>query len=962
MSQLRIFVICVIALLSLAGSAGAATPFSVLPTFDCYIGNDPQMGPTGADTNGEGMHARNQATRRRVSYVTYDISTTRGPGQVFLNVSFSNYGYDVGRVDVYGVLEPSEHLVAAGINWNNAPGVKNNPTPPVDSEVALDPADLTGVLVTFDAPARGTRASTETSQALADFLNSDTDGFVAFLFAPNGASKAILRTVNYTNGGTKLEGEVGGTPVQALNPDPADKATDVWRDAVLGWKPGTAAAAHNVYFGTSLESVTAADGANSPGVLVSLNQDANSYDPPGHLEFDKTYYWRVDEVNAPPDSTVHKGAVWSFTVEPFAREVGNVTATASSSEATSGPENTVNSSGLENGLHSTLDKAMWLSAKSGPQPTWIQFQFDRTYKLHEMWVWNYNISVESIVGLGLKTVTVEYSVNGTDWASLGDVEFTQGPSSDGYAHNTTVDFQGVGAKYVRLTPKSNWGGTVTQYGLSEVRFLYIPAHATRPEPASGSTGVSPDVVLSWRPGREAAVHKVYFGTDGQAVADGTAPVVSRTEANYAPPALEFGTTYSWKVVEVNEATSPSSWESDLWSFSTQEFSIADDFEGYTNESPNRVFQTWTDGYGFSPDEFFPKGNPGNGSGAMIGYDPTAGDIMEKTVIHGGTQSMPVEYNNVESPFYSEVDRTWQTPQDWTVYSADTLQVCVRGNAIRFIEPSPGSVTMSGAGADIYGTADQFSYVYKSLEGNGLMIVRVDSIENTEPWAKAGVMIRQGLGADSQFAAVYATPGQGVRYQARLLAAGEATSDTSVATPEQITLRAPVWIKLERSGSACNAFYSTDGAKWTAMSWNPQTLNLMGTVTIGLAVTSHVAGVAATAEFSGISTSGGVSGSWRFTQIGIDQPLNSRDDLYVVLQDSAGHFAVVTHDDRNAVLQDTWREWRIPLSKFGAGVNVAAVKKITIGVGNRQKPTPGAAGMLFIDDIGFGRPAAAVSQP
>lgn len=141
MCKSLVYLTCLIGLLCSTSGVWGATPFSILPTFDCYIGNDPQMGPTGADTNGEGMHIRNQATRRRVSYVTYDISTTRKPGQMFLNESFNNLGNDTGRVDVYGVPEAGEHLVAAGINWNNAPGVKNDPTPPVDSEVALDPAD-----------------------------------------------------------------------------------------------------------------------------------------------------------------------------------------------------------------------------------------------------------------------------------------------------------------------------------------------------------------------------------------------------------------------------------------------------------------------------------------------------------------------------------------------------------------------------------------------------------------------------------------------------------------------------------------------------------------------------------------------------------------------------------------------------------------------------------------------------
>ena len=746
--------------------------------------------------------------------------------------------------------------------------------------------------------------------------------------------------------------------MQARDPNPADKATDVWRDAVLSWRPGTTAAARDVYVGTSLEDVTAAAAGNAPGVLVSLGQDANTYDPPGHLEFGKTYYWRVDEINAPPDSTVFKGAVWSFTAEPFARPVANITATASSSDVTGGPENTINGSGLDgNGLHSTVDKAMWLSAKGGTQPTWIQYQFDRVYKLHEMWVWNYNMSVESFLGIGFKTVTVEYSANGTDWTVLGEVEFTRGASAEGYAHNTTVDFRGVAAQYVRLTPKSNWGGLANQYGLSEVKFLYIPAHATEPQPASGKTGVSPDVVLGWRGGCEAALHEVYFSADQQAVVNGTALVDTVGQAGYdpAPLNLELGKTYYWKIVEVNQAATPGAWESGVWSFSTLEYFAIDDFESYTNDSPNRVFQAWIDGWGFSEDVFFPSGNPGNGTGSLVGYNPEAGTIMETTIIHGGKQAMPVEYNNVNQPYYSEVERTWETPQNWTINGADTLQVWFRGNPIRFVQSSPTSITMGAGGADIYNAADQFTFAYKSLSGDGSIIVRVDSLENTDPWAKAGVMIRESLLPDARFAGAYATPGSGVRYQARLLNAGSGTSDTSVATPEQIALRAPVWVKMERIGSTFNAFYSTDGVKWTAMSWNPQTINMVGTVYIGLVVTSHNVNVATTAVFSNASTGGGASGTWQFAEIGIDHRLNDRDALYIALKDGAGRTAVVTNSDADAVLRNTWQAWNIPLADFrNGGVNTAGIKTMYVGVGDRKKPSASGTGTLFIDDVGFGR--------
>ena len=88
---------------------------------------------------------------------------------------------------------------------------------------------------------------------------------------------------------------------------------------------------------------------------------------PGLLEFGQTYYWRVDEVNAAPIPRSFKGAVWSFTVEPYAYPIAKVTATASSSHnADMGPEKTIDGSGLDaDDLHGTTDATMWLSNGNG---------------------------------------------------------------------------------------------------------------------------------------------------------------------------------------------------------------------------------------------------------------------------------------------------------------------------------------------------------------------------------------------------------------------------------------------------------------------------------------------------------------------------------------------------------------------------------------------------------------------
>ena len=274
---------------------------------------------------------------------------------------------------------------------------------------------------------------------------------------------------------------LGPDSEKAGDPVPSDGATDVPRDVILSWKAGRFAATHDVYLGTAFDDVNDADRANPMGVLLSQGQADVSYDPPAVLDFSQTCFWRVDEVNAAPDNTTFKGDVWSFTTEPFAYAVPGVVATSNGiSEAGVGPENTVNGSGIDaDDQHSTAAADMWLADPPAEGALWIQYDLGRVYKLHQMLVWNYNVMFESILGFGLKNVTIEYSENGADWTALGDFEFAKATAKATYVANTAVDFGGVPVRFVRLTVNSGWG-MMGQFGLSEVRFLFIPAQAREP--------------------------------------------------------------------------------------------------------------------------------------------------------------------------------------------------------------------------------------------------------------------------------------------------------------------------------------------------------------------------------------------------------------------------------------------------------------------------------------------------
>jgi len=463
----------------------------------------------------------------------------------------------------------------------------------------------------------------------------------------------------------------------ASAPSPMDEETDVYRDGVLSWTAGDKASKHDVYLGTNFDDVNNAN-SSSP-LLIGPGVSSVTLDP-GRLELNQQYFWRVDEVNAPPDNTVFKGKVWSFTVEPFTYAIpaANIIPTASGQSEGRGPEKTIDGSGLdENDLHSTNADDMWLSAPGDPGSAWIQYQFDKPYKLHEMLIWNYNGDL--VLSLyGIKEVAIEYSADGTTWNQANVSELAQAPGAAGYAANTTVPFDGAEVKYVKVTANNNWiggAGIFNKYGLSEVKFMYIPVGARKPIPEDGATDVAIDTSLSWRPGREAAQHIVYISTDQQAVIDGTAPATTVNQPVDDLLSLDLDSMYYWRVDEVNNLEAIQTWPGDVWSFMTQEYLVVDDFESYndilTGEAgSNLVYETWIDGYD----------NP-SVNGSTMGYSEAFQPTMETDIVHGGNQSAPLIYDNSTA---SKSEVTVSTSNlsigsDWTKVSPQTLVLWIHGD-------------------------------------------------------------------------------------------------------------------------------------------------------------------------------------------------------------------------------------------------------------------------------------------
>jgi hypothetical protein len=165
---------------------------------------------------------------------------------------------------------------------------------------------------------------------------------------------------------------------------------------------------------------------------------------------------------------------------------------------------------------------------------------------------------------------------------------------------------------------------------------------------------------------------------------------------------------------------------------------------------------------------------------------------------------------------------------------------------------------------------------------------------------------------------------------------------------------PYYVKVTRVGNSFSGFISPDGVTWQ-QAGDSVTVEMAGAALIGLAVTSHESGVPVATDFSEVVTAGNVTGGWTVETIGVEQPSNDPAPLYVTVEDSAGRTATVAYPDAEATVKADWQAWSIPLDTFG-GVNMAAVKAMTIGVGDPDGAPTTGTGLLYVDDILVGHPA------
>ena len=233
---------------------------------------------------------------------------------------------------------------------------------------------------------------------------------------------------------------------------------------------------------------------------------------------------------------------------------------------------------------------------------------------------------------------------------------------------------------------------------------------------------------------------------------------------------------------------------------------------------------------------------------LLGTDQAAPYTFTWSNVPAGTYSLTAVATDDDNAVTSSsaVSVTVTSPPPPTGLPAGWLNDDVGGPALAGSAGfASGAFSVTGSGADIWDSADQFQYAYRALSGNGTITARVTSIPtNVHEWVKAGVMIRESLAAGSRHAFMLASAAKGMRFQRR-----PATGGISLSTSGTLST-APRWVRLTRNGDVFSAYESADGTAWTLV--GTETIPMGASVLIGLAVTSHHAGATATCTFDSVT--------------------------------------------------------------------------------------------------------------
>ncbi|MBN1516609.1 DUF1349 domain-containing protein [Candidatus Sumerlaeota bacterium] len=198
----------------------------------------------------------------------------------------------------------------------------------------------------------------------------------------------------------------------------------------------------------------------------------------------------------------------------------------------------------------------------------------------------------------------------------------------------------------------------------------------------------------------------------------------------------------------------------------------------------------------------------------------------------------------------------------------------------------GTFIVRGSGENIWNKRDEFRYVYQELNGDVMVTARILAMQNTDEWAKAGVMIRETLAHNAKYINCYLSP-HGICFHMRTGAGDKARAASETLTP----LTAPCWVRLVREGDIFTGYCSRDGEQWTKI--GSVELGMAGKITAGLMVCSLDDSVICEAQFDHVS----VAQNWSSeADRGLSGPQPLKIDPVTRVE-----FAGLGHDAKNSAV-------------------------------------------------------------
>ena len=479
--------------------------------------------------------------------------------------------------------------------------------------------------------------------------------------------------------------------------------------------------------------------------------------------------------------------------------------------------------------------------------------------------------------------------------------------------------------------------------------------AFAPSPANGAIHEDTWVTLSWQPGDFAVSHDVYLGDNFDDVDNGTADTFRGNQGStfyvagfpgFAyPEGLVPGTTYYWRIDEVNDLNPDSPWKGEVWSFSVPPKTAynPDPPDGAEFVDPNDPTLSWTPGYGaklhtvYLGDDYDQVSNATGGM--MLGvatYRPGPLELekvyywrvdeFDAIETHKGdvwTFTTPGAVGNPQ-PANGAIDVTFTPILNWTPADSAASHELYFGTDKETVRNADiGSPEYKGSQA-----LGSESYDPGTLAWNATFYWRVDEVDSQGNTSKGPLWS-------------FTTGGF-------LL-----VDDFESYTDDDVGGMA-IWQHwIDGFGVSTNGaqvgYLMPPYAEQTIVHGGAQSLPLLYDNTFPVANSEGVLTLTATRDWT-VEDVAELS-LWFRGSSG-----NAAEPMYVAVSNSAGAPATVAHDDPGAATIGTWTEWRIPLQAFAdQGINLSNVDKIAIGLGNKGGAAAGGSGTMFIDDIRLYRP-------